>query len=87
MADLVIEVIGPSLNPELSDASAFRLTATNARGAAMLRGWVDLTTRWPSTAGRIFITLLLTQEALEDIIRRAELAGVTVELPERHPSS
>jgi hypothetical protein len=88
LADLVIKLIGYDLNPDFGDASTFRLTATNERAAATLRTLLDRDD--PLATGRDghkFVLLFVTQKALKDMIRRAELAGLTVQLPERRVSS
>jgi hypothetical protein len=88
LADLVIKLIGYDLNPDLGDASTFRLTATNERAAATLRLLLgrdrELAT---SRDGHKFALRFLTQQALDDMIRRAELAGLTVQLPGRRGPS
>jgi hypothetical protein len=83
LADLVIKLIGYDLNPDLGDTSAFRIVGTNERAAATLRmllGRDRELTR--GRDGRKFMLLFLTREAVDDLVRRAGLAGLTVERPE-----
>jgi hypothetical protein len=88
LADLVIKLIGPDLNPDLGDTSAFNITATNERAATTLRMLLGRDEPLATGRdGRKFILLFLTQEALDDLVRRAELASLTVQLPERRGSS
>jgi hypothetical protein len=86
LADLVVERLSHDLNPDLGNTSAFRLTAINVRGAAMLRMLLErdneLTT---SHDGRMSIVVL--EQQLEDVVRRAELTGLTVQRLEPQVSS
>jgi hypothetical protein len=88
LADLVIELISPDLNPDPGDISAFNITATNERAAATLRMLLgrdrELTT---GRDGRKFILLFLTQEAVDNLAWHAGLAGLTVERAEPRGSS
>jgi hypothetical protein len=88
LADLVIKLIGYDLNAEVGDASTFRLTATNERAAAVLRMLLDHDRELATGRdGHKFTLRFLAPKALERIIWRAELAGLTVQLPESRGSS
>jgi len=86
MADLVLEYAGDAISGARDSIQPiFHLTASNERGRAMLRMLADPAD--PPAAdpyGRKFIVLL--EEQLDDIVRRAELAGLTVERSERQGS-
>jgi hypothetical protein len=79
LADLILEPAGDALTdiPNGELRAMLRLTAVNERGAALLRMWCD--PKDPPTTdhdGNRFIVFL--EDQLEDIVRRAELAGVII---------
>jgi hypothetical protein len=79
MADLVLERVGAALTGA-SVQTLFHLLATNERGAALLRMWCD--PEDPPSIGRDGRTFIVLPEGqLKEVLRRAELAGLTVQLP------
>ena len=71
-ADLVVEPVGS--NP----LGMLRLTATNERGAALL--WALFESDDEPTTGPDGREFILTLDNLAEVERRAELAGVTIDV-------